>query len=86
MGTTEATRIFNRNILRTELVKFSPRQFYSLTNNSVHIESESWVGSGVGLDVLETRELYCPCREANRTPSSRSLGIITTLPSRLELK
>jgi hypothetical protein len=60
---TEATLIFNRKILWTELVKFSPRQFYPLTNNSVHIDSEGSVGPGVGLGLLETRELYCPAEK-----------------------
>ena len=86
MGATEATLILNRKILWTELVKFSRQQLHPLTNNSVHIESEGWVGPEVGLDVLETRKLHCPCWEANPTPSSRSLGIITALPSRFELK
>jgi len=86
VSTTEATLVLNRKILWTELVNSSFRHLYPLTNNSVHIESEGWVGPGVGLDILETTELYCPCRKANATPSSRGLGIITTLSSRPKLQ
>jgi len=84
--TTETALILNRKILWTELVNFSPRQLYPLKNKSVHIKSEGWVGPGYDLDILEMTEFYCPCREANSNPSSRSLGTITAVRSRLELK